>query len=38
LKCFELDNNIDVCVQRGKCVQIGPDKDDKLCNVDDMEM
>ena len=38
LKCFELDNNIDVCVPRGKCVQIGPDKDDKLCNVDEAEI
>jgi len=35
LKCFELDNNIDVCVQRGKCVQIGGEK---LCNVDESEI
>lgn len=34
LKCFKLDNNIDVCIPKGKCLQIGPDKDDKICNTD----
>lgn len=33
LKCFKIDNKIDICIPRGKCFKIGPDKDDSICNI-----
>jgi D-alanyl-lipoteichoic acid acyltransferase DltB (MBOAT superfamily) len=38
LRCFKLDNNIDICLPRGKCFQAGLGKDDKICNIDDDEV
>ncbi len=37
LRCYTLDNNIDVCIPPGKCFQVGSDRDDKICNMDDPE-
>lgn len=37
LKCFKLDNSIEICLPEGKCFQIGTDKDDKICNITEMD-
>lgn len=38
LRCFKLDNNIEICLPEGKCFQFGADKDDKICNINDAEL
>lgn len=38
LKCFKLDNNIEICLPEGKCFQIGADKDDKICNITEVDL
>jgi len=38
LRCFKLDNNIEICLPEGRCFQVGVDKDDRICNINDVDL